>query len=170
MHRRSQSVVYGQLGFIEMNPWHSRITSPENPDYCVIDLDPEKIPFEKVVETANIVKQVLDELDMDSYCKTSGSTGLHIYIPLGAKYSYDQSRQLAEFIVQFVHDEIPDFTSMERNPKRDKRKSIWIISEQDNTNPRRTLFFKAKRSSNSIDTSSLGRSEERTLAQRFYDR
>lgn len=127
------SLLYmANWGCIEMNPWHSRITSPENPDYCVIDLDPEKIAFEKVIETANVVKKVLDELQIDSYCKTSGATGLHIYIPLGAKYSYEQSKQLAELIVGFVHDEIPQFTSLERSPKKRQQK-VYLDFLQNRT-------------------------------------
>lgn len=127
------SLLYmANWGCIEMNPWHSRVTSPENPDYCVIDLDPEKIAFEKVVETANVVKKVLDELQVDSYCKTSGATGLHIYIPLGAKYSYEQSKQLAELIVGFVHDEIPEFTSLERSPKKRQQK-VYLDFLQNRT-------------------------------------
>ena len=127
------SLLYmANWGCIEMNPWHSRVQSAGNPDYCVIDLDPEKIAFEKVIETANVIRKVLDDLDIDSYCKTSGSTGLHIYIPLGAKYSYDQSRQLAELIVQFVHDEIPAFTSLERSPARRQRK-VYLDYLQNRT-------------------------------------
>jgi bifunctional non-homologous end joining protein LigD len=110
------------LGCIEMNPWHSRTQSADEPDWCVIDLDPGEISFEKVIETAQTVKQVLDELKLPSYCKTSGSEGLHIYVPMEAKYSYDQSRQLAELIVGFVHDLIPGFTSLERNPQKRKDK------------------------------------------------
>lgn len=127
------SLLYmANWGCIEMNPWHSRISSPEKPDYCVIDLDPEKIPFEKVMETANIVKKVLDEIEISSYCKTSGSTGLHIYIPMGAKYTYEQSRQLAELIVQFVHVEIPGFTSLERSPAK-RQKKVYLDYLQNRT-------------------------------------
>jgi bifunctional non-homologous end joining protein LigD len=127
------SLLYmANWGCIEMNPWHSRISSPANPDYCVIDLDPEKIAFEKVIETANVTKKVLDELQIDSYCKTSGATGLHIYIPLGAKYSYEQSKQLAELIVHFVHDEIPEFTSLERSPKKRQQK-VYLDYLQNRT-------------------------------------
>ena len=127
------SLLYmANWGVIEMNPWHSRIMSPNNPDYCVIDLDPEKISFDEVIETANVVKQVLKELGIDSYCKTSGSTGLHIYIPLAAKYTYDQSRQLAELIVHFVHDEIPAFTSVERNPAKRQGK-VYLDYLQNRT-------------------------------------
>lgn len=102
------------LGCIEMNPWFSRVQSPDNPDYCVIDLDPDKNTFDQVVAAALEVKKVLDAIDVPSYPKTSGSTGMHIYIPLSAKYSYDQSQMFAKLIVSLVHKQIPDYTSLER--------------------------------------------------------
>ncbi len=105
------------LGCIEMNPWFSRVQSPDNPDYCVIDLDPDKNTFEQVIQAACEVKTVLDELGITGYAKTSGSTGIHIYIPLGAKYSYDQSQMFGKLIVTLVHSRIPEFTSLERQIK-----------------------------------------------------
>lgn len=120
------SLLYmANLGCIEMNPWHSRVQSPHSPDWSVIDLDPGTISFEKVIETAQVVKQVLDTLQIPSYPKTSGSTGIHIYIPLGAKYNYEQSKQLAELIANIVHEELPSFTSLVRNPEKRKDK-IYI--------------------------------------------
>lgn len=109
------------LGCIEMHPWHSRAQKPDNPDYCLIDLDPDtKNTYDQVMEVALLVKQLLDDVKAVGYPKTSGSTGLHIYIPLGAKYDYDQSKQLAELIVNIINQQMPDITSVERNP--DKRK------------------------------------------------
>ncbi|WP_179413295.1 DNA ligase D [Mucilaginibacter sp. E4BP6] len=102
------------LGCIEMNPWFSRVRTPDNPDYCVIDLDPDKNTFDQVIAAALEVKKMLDAIDVPSYPKTSGSTGMHIYIPLGAKYTYDQSQMFAKIIVQLVHKQIPDYTSLER--------------------------------------------------------
>jgi len=102
------------LGCIEMNPWFSRVKSPDNPDYCVIDLDPDKNTFDQVIAAALEVKKVLDAIGVPSYPKTSGSTGMHIYIPLDAKYTYDQSQMFAKIIVQLVHKQIPDYTSLER--------------------------------------------------------
>jgi bifunctional non-homologous end joining protein LigD len=102
------------LGCIEINPWFSRIQSPDNPDYCVIDLDPDKNTFNQVIEAAQEVKKVLDAIDVPSFCKTSGSTGMHIYIPLGAKYTYDQSQMFARIIVDIVHRNLPDYTTLER--------------------------------------------------------
>jgi len=110
------------LGCIEINPWHSRVPKVDNPDWCVIDLDPDTNTFNKVIETALMVKQVLDSVGAESYCKTSGSTGLHIYIPLGGKYNYEQSRMLAQLVVQMVQRELHSFTSIERSPAKRKGK------------------------------------------------
>ncbi len=102
------------LGCIEMNPWFSRIQSPDNPDFCIIDLDPDKNTFEQVIEAALEVKNVLDAIEVPAFCKTSGSTGIHIYIPMGAKYTYDETQLFARIIVGIVHKQLPDFTSLER--------------------------------------------------------
>jgi bifunctional non-homologous end joining protein LigD len=111
------------LGCIEMHPWHSTVQHPGRPDYCLIDLDPDKNnSFGQVMETALVVKDLLDDLKVPCYCKTSGSTGIHIYIPMGAKYSYDQSKQLAELIVTLISKEMPDLTSIERSPAKRKGK------------------------------------------------
>jgi DNA ligase D len=110
------------LACIEMNPWFSRIQSPDNPDYCVIDLDPDKNTFEQVIQAAQEVKKVLDALEVPGYAKTSGSTGIHVYIPLGAKYTYDQSQLFAKIIVNLVHEQLPDFTTLERKVSSRKGK------------------------------------------------
>jgi len=119
------------LGCIEMNPWFSRYKSPDNPDYCVIDLDPDKNTFDQVISAAQEVRKVLDALDVPCYPKTSGSTGMHIYIPLGAKYSYDQSQMFAKIIVSLVHKEIPDYTSLERMvAKRDGKMYLDFLQNR----------------------------------------
>jgi bifunctional non-homologous end joining protein LigD len=116
-HDEATLLWMASLGCIEMNPWFSRIQSPDNPDYCVIDLDPDKNTFDQVIEAALEVKKVLDAIDVPAFCKTSGSTGMHIYIPLGAKYDYDQSQMFARLIVNIVHEQIPDYTTLERMVK-----------------------------------------------------
>ena len=109
------------LGCIEVNPWSSRVGKPDNPDWCIIDLDPgKKTPFDKVIEAAQVTKKVLDAAGVDCWCKTSGSTGLHIYFPLGAKYSYDHSKEFARLVVQLVNAEIPGFTTIERTVRERK--------------------------------------------------
>jgi bifunctional non-homologous end joining protein LigD len=110
------SILYMvSLGCIELNPWSSRVKTPDNPDWCIIDLDPDKkTPFEKVIEAAQVTKKILDAAGVTSCCKTSGSTGLHIYFPLGAQYTYEHSKEFARLIVQHVHNEIPSYTTIER--------------------------------------------------------
>jgi DNA ligase D-like protein (predicted polymerase)/DNA ligase D-like protein (predicted 3'-phosphoesterase) len=104
------------LGCIEVNPWSSRVSTPDNPDWCIIDLDPDKkTPFDKVIEAAQVTRQVLEAAGVQSWCKTSGSTGLHVYFPLGAKYSYEHSKEFARLVVQLVNAQIPDFTTVERS-------------------------------------------------------
>jgi len=117
------SLLYmASLGCIEMNPWHSRVEKEDYPDWCVIDLDPAKNTFEQVIKAARVTKEVLDGLGVPSYPKTSGSTGMHIYIPLGAKYTYDESKEFARVVVSLVHEQLPEFTSIERVVKARKGK------------------------------------------------
>jgi bifunctional non-homologous end joining protein LigD len=115
-------IYMANLGCIEVHPWNSRIKKPDNPDWLVIDLDPEDIGFEAVVKTALATKKVCDGFELDCYCKTSGATGLHIFMPLGAKYNYDIARNMANLIAQRVHELLPDITSLERQPKKRQKK------------------------------------------------
>ncbi|RFS26595.1 DNA ligase D [Chitinophaga silvatica] len=110
------------LGCIELNPWHSRIQQPDYPDYCLIDLDPDTNTFNEVITCAQVVKEVLDSIGAPAFVKTSGSTGMHILIPLGAEYTFEQSRMLAELIVGIVFKRIPEYTSIERSPAKRKGK------------------------------------------------
>ena len=131
------SVLYmASLGAIELNPWSSRIQKPDHPDWCIIDLDPSTNSFDQVIEAALVTKQVLDHLKVDAYCKTSGSTGIHIYIPFGAKYTYEQSKEFARVVVTLVHREIPKFTSIERKVS-DRKGKIYLDFLQNR--PKATL-------------------------------
>lgn len=110
------------LGCIELNPWLSRIQNLDNPDFMVLDLDPENIQFKEVIKTAKVLKNILDSVDVKAYIKTSGKTGLHIFIPLNSKYSYEQIKQFGEIIARIVNKQLPDVTSTERMPEKRKKK------------------------------------------------
>ena len=115
------SLLYmANLGCIEMNPWNSTVQHPDEPDWCVLDLDPDKKnTFDQVIEVARMAHEILEAAGVTSLCKTSGSTGLHIYIPLGAKYTNDQSMEFARLIATLVQRELPHLASLERAiPKR----------------------------------------------------
>jgi bifunctional non-homologous end joining protein LigD len=107
-----------QLGCIEINPWNSRVKNLTKPDWAVIDLDPEAIDFKYVIQAALEVKKLCDELKIPSYPKTSGKTGIHIYIPLSAKYDYDLTKKFAQNLANLVHERTQKFTSVLRFPQK----------------------------------------------------
>ena len=123
-----------------MNPWSSRVQTPDNPDWCIIDLDPAENTFNQVIEAANVTNDILKSMGATSYAKTSGSTGIHIYIPLGGKYTYEQSKEFARVIATLVQREIPKYTSIERIVKARKGKIIAIITEGDTLIPKMVDF------------------------------
>ncbi|WP_410221179.1 DNA ligase D [Pedobacter sp.] len=113
------------MGCIELNPWSSTVKKPDYPTFCIIDLDPDKNTFDQVIETAQVTKSVLENMGVKSYCKTSGSTGLHIYIPLGNKYTYEQSKEFGRIIATLVNHELPKFTTLERHIS-DRKGKLYI--------------------------------------------
>jgi len=110
------------LGCIEINPWFSEVKKINNPDFLAIDLDPLDISFKQVIETAKAVKEVLDKAGAACFCKTSGATGIHIYIPLRAKYDFEIAKEFAHVIAEMVNNMIPKITSIERSPSKRKKK------------------------------------------------
>ena len=118
-------VYMANLGCIEINPWLSRLQTLGFPDYLVIDLDPEDISFGKVIETAVAVRRVLDKAGAVSFPKTSGATGIHIYVPLGAQYDYDSAEGFAKVVATLAHQQVPDFTSLLRSPKK-RQKKVYL--------------------------------------------
>ncbi len=120
-------IYMANLGCIEFNPWNSTTKNPEKPDWVVIDLDPpkKKPDFKLVVDAANVVKEIMDGLEVECYCKTSGATGLHVYIPLGAKYDYDIARIFAQLIAQKVNDKLPKTTTLNR-PLNQRKNRIYV--------------------------------------------
>jgi len=114
------------LGCIEINPWHSTIRSLDCPDYLIIDIDPsDKNTFEQVIETANVIHDILEKAGAANFCKTSGATGLHVYIPTHKKYTYDQLKDFAELICVMANEQLPETTSTERS-LRDRGNKIYL--------------------------------------------
>lgn len=115
-------IYLANWGCIEINPWSSRVGTINNPDFIIFDLDPNDAPDGALVTTAKKVKEILDSLGINGYLKTSGGKGLHIFIPILPKYSYDQSRDFSHIISQFVLKALPEITSLERMPNKRKGK------------------------------------------------
>lgn len=126
-NNKATLLYMANLGCIELNPWNSRVDSVDNPDYLVIDIDPsEKNTFDQVVDTALMVKEIFDKCGCSAFCKTSGATGLHVYVPLGAKYSYEQARDFANTIAMIAQEQLSDFTSLERSLSKRGKDKIYI--------------------------------------------
>jgi bifunctional non-homologous end joining protein LigD len=115
------------LGCIEINPWHSTINKLDHPDYMIIDIDPsDNNTFDQVVETAQVFREIFKKAGTESYCKTSGASGLHVYVPMGKKYTYDQVKDFAELVCMIAQEELPDFTTMIRNLKKRGKDHIYL--------------------------------------------
>jgi bifunctional non-homologous end joining protein LigD len=117
---RDTLLYEANLGCIELNAWSSTITRLDSPDYIVLDFDPLETSFPSVVEAVLAAKTVLDELALPAFCKTSGATGMHIYIPLTPRFSHDHATELAHLVLLVVNRRHPDLTSLERLPSKRK--------------------------------------------------
>lgn len=115
------------LGCIDLNPWNSTTKNLDKPDFMVLDIDPsDKNDFEQVIEVSLKVKELLDELKTEAYCKTSGKTGMHIYLPLNKKYTFDQVKDFAHILMNKIHSQLPKFTTLERNLKKRGKSHIYL--------------------------------------------
>ncbi len=106
------------LGTIPIHVWSSCVRALERPDWCILDLDPKEAPFEHVVEVALRVRAVCEEIGLPCYAKTSGSSGIHVLIPLGGRLDHEQSRTLAQLLGRVVVTEVPKLATLIRNPAR----------------------------------------------------
>lgn len=106
------------MGSIPIHIWSSRTTDLPHPDWCIIDLDPKEAPFSDVLAIALAVHALCDEIGLPHFVKTSGSTGLHILVPLGGQCTYEQCRMLGNSIAGVIMIQLPDISTTIRNPAR----------------------------------------------------
>ncbi|PZR26837.1 MAG: DNA ligase D [Citrobacter freundii] len=115
-NNKATLLYLANLGCIEINPWNSKTTTKNKPGWMVIDIDPsDKNTFTEVVDTALAVKEVLAKAGIKGYCKTSGSSGLHVYTPMKNKYDYEEVKDFAKLIAQHVQELLPKTTTLERS-------------------------------------------------------
>jgi bifunctional non-homologous end joining protein LigD len=128
---RATLVYMANLGAIERHPWHSRVEHLDRPDWVVFDLDPENVDFTVVCEVALSTREILKNLGLESYVKTSGSRGLHIYVPITPEHDYAEAARFAELVAARVVGENPEVATVERSLKKRKRARIYIDHMQN---------------------------------------
>ena len=110
-----ESLLYVvNLGTIPLHLWASRAPTLERPDWCVLDLDPKGAPFEHVVEVARAAKALCDRIDLPVLVKSTGSSGLHLMIPLGRQCTHEQSRSLGELLGRCLVEQLPQIATIVR--------------------------------------------------------
>ena len=116
-----------QLGTISVDPWHSRVDSLEFADYSVIDLDPgPRATFERVVEVATFVREELDELGLRGALKTSGASGLHVFLPLPPRTSNESALLVAQLVATRVAMAHPKESTIERTVSARPMSSVYV--------------------------------------------
>jgi bifunctional non-homologous end joining protein LigD len=103
------------MAAIPLHIWSSRVQSLQHPDWCILDLDPKGAPFKDVVKVARAIHTLCERVELPNLVKTSGSTGLHVLIPLGARYTHEQSRAMAELLANCVVKQLPEIATVERH-------------------------------------------------------
>jgi bifunctional non-homologous end joining protein LigD len=114
------------LGTIEQHPWHSTVKRLDKPDWIAIDLDPKKAPWENVLQVALVVKEVADEIGLKAFPKTSGSSGIHIYVPLKPTNDYDKVGEFARLFASEVAQRAPQIATVERTIAKRKSTQVYV--------------------------------------------
>ncbi len=113
------------MGTIPLHIWASRLGSLDRPDWLVLDLDPKGAPFTDVVKVAKALHEILEEIRLPNYIKTSGSSGLHVLIPLGARYTHEEARTSGHLLARLALDAAPDISTLAR-PVRSRGGKVYI--------------------------------------------
>src|SRR5262245_27308500 len=114
------------LGTIEQHPWHSTTKRLDKPDWIAIDLDPKRAPWENVLEVAMLVKEVSDEVGLNAFPKTSGSSGIHIYVRLKPSNEYDKVAEFARLFATEVARRAPQIATVERTIAKRKSTQVYV--------------------------------------------
>lgn len=123
---RASLLYLVNLGCIDHNPWMSRTPDLDNPDFVLIDLDPQECPFDMIVDAALLVKRVLDRIGLAGYPKTTGGDGLHVYIPVEPVYTYEETRTFAELIARLIIQDKPDLFTTPRAVEKRKKNRVYF--------------------------------------------
>ena len=151
------------MGAIPIHAWHSRVANLEHPDWCVLDLDPKSAPFADVVQVAREIRELLEEVELPGFLKTSGASGLHILLPLANQLTHDQSRTLGELLARVIVARRGDISTVAR-AVRAREDKVYIDFMQNGHGHLLVLPFSRTRRTGGVgvDAAGLGRTRRRT--------
>src|SRR5215813_13962541 len=132
------------LGTIEQHPWHSTIKRLDKPDWIAIDLDPKKAPWENVLQVALVVKEVADEIGLKAFPKTSGSSGIHVYVPLKPTNDYEKAAEFARLLAAEVAQRAPKIATIERTIAKRKTSQVYVDWMQNARGKSLAVVFTAR--------------------------
>jgi bifunctional non-homologous end joining protein LigD len=119
------------LGTIEQHPWHSTIKHLDQPDYLMLDLDPKDAPWENVLQVALVCKEVFDELGLPVFPKTSGSSGIHVYLALKPKHDFSKIAAVAAALANEVAQRAPQIATTQRSLARRQKQQVYVDAMQN---------------------------------------
>jgi len=119
------------LGTIEQHPWHSTLKHLDKPDYVMLDLDPKQAPWKNVLEVALVCKEIFDEVGLKAFPKTSGSSGIHIYVPLKPKHDYRKVAAIAEALAEEVARRAPKIATVQRALAKRQKQQVYVDALQN---------------------------------------
>jgi len=119
------------LGTIEQHPWHSTLKHLDKPDYVMLDLDPKKAPWKNVLQVALVCKEIFDEIGLKAFPKTSGSSGIHIYVPLKPKHNFGKVAGIAEALAAEVARRAPKIATIQRSLAKRQEHQVYVDAMQN---------------------------------------
>ena len=157
-----------QNNCIDMNAWYSRVDKPDRPDFVLFDLDPPEGGFELAIEVAHLIHELLDEVGLPGYVKTSGADGIHVVAPITRRSSFQQTYEFAEQASRLLEARHPGKVTTEWLKK--KREGVLVDHRQNGGEDDRVRLLRAAEAGGAgVDAAALGRAAQGTHAARLHD-
>jgi bifunctional non-homologous end joining protein LigD len=131
------------MGCIDLHAWSSRVDKPDRPDWVMFDLDPsEGSGFEEVIEVAQLVKQILDLLELESFPKTSGSRGIHVLVPIARRHTFPEAREFASIVGSALERTHPGLATTEW--AKSKRRGVLVDANQNRPGATNAMVYSVR--------------------------
>ena len=158
-----------QMHCIDMNAWYSRVDKPDRPDFVLFDLDPPDDGFELAIRVAHLIRAALEELELESFVKTSGADGIHVLVPIARRHGFDETYEFAELLSRRLEAEHPGEVTTEWLKK--KRSGVLVDHRQNGHGKTiASVYFGAAEAGRAgLDPAALGGADRARAAARLHD-